>query len=387
IGRKKSNLDILPLKDVEPFRHFFDNNGNLKYNELDMIDGAWTRREVLARYLLLSAVLDQGPDIHGVRELLKNVTNVLYRKEIRIFHRPIDFFRELNISINEILETHKSIKKIRAEIWAKYNKSNPNKYNLFFAQSQRGIISINQVLDYSIHRWGVPLCVPLLLEKDLRGRESFQPLIEHLESFPSSEIMSIQLKQHERYGLGSAIGNKAAHLFAKWYIHTFKLSTKKESGWSKWSFEVPFDSNAGRVLFRTGFFTILATLKDYEKWGVIQKNKGKGKTHYIRVTNIRGKKVQNKKILNQQIIENYNKIITQHLKIRKRSSTLVEIQHIPNAILLNSKYGIGDFDDGLIYIGTNFCFNHDKPKCKRCPLKDLCMGNNWKTKFIKNYRT
>ena len=228
IGHRKKEAPS--LIEIEPFKHFFDKGGNLKYDELDFMDGAWTRREILTRFLLLSVVLDQGPDIPGVRELLKNVTNALYRKEIRIFHRPLDFFRELNISIDEILDKHNSVKKLRAKIWAKLNNSNPSKYNLFFAQSPRGIVSINQVLDYGIHRWGVPLCVPLLLEKDLGEEESAQPLVEYLESFKSSEIMSKQLKNHERYGLGSAIGDKACHLFVKWYIHTFNLSSKRDDG-------------------------------------------------------------------------------------------------------------------------------------------------------------
>lgn len=386
IGSKRKIVGSLSLNDIEPFRHFFNNKGDLKYNELNVMDGAWTRREILTRYLLVSAVLDQGPDIEGVRNLLKNVTNALYRKEIRIFHRPIDFFRELNISIDEILKKHDSIKKLRAEIWAKDNNSNPNKYNLFFAQSPRGIVSINQVLDYSIHRWGVPLCVPLLLEKDLNEKESAQPLVEYLETFESSEIMSKELKNHERYGMGSAIGDKACHLFAKWYVHTYRLSTRNDIGWSKWSFEAPFDSNAGRVLFRTGFFASLADLRDYENWEVIQKRKGKGKTHYIRVTNIRGKKAQ-KEIENEEIIENYKEVVLNHLKIRKRIPQKFEIQQIPNAILLNSKFGVGDFDDGLIYIGTRFCFNHKKPKCAECPLRNICIGKLKHPEWIKNYTT
>ena len=164
---------------------------------------------------------------------------------------------------------------------------------MFFAQSPRGIVSINQVLDYGLHRWGVPLCVPLLIEKDLGKKESTQPLVDYIESFISSEIASREIKNHKRYGLGSAIGDKASHLFIKLYIHTFNLSIKKkEEGWSKWSYEAPFDSNTGRVLFRTGFFLSLADINDYKKRNVIQKGKGKGGTYYIRVTNIRGKKIQ-----------------------------------------------------------------------------------------------
>ncbi|MCG2827080.1 MAG: hypothetical protein L6265_10875 [Thermoplasmatales archaeon] len=387
IGNGRQIIDAPNLHDIEPFRHFFDESGNLKLKELDSVDGAWTRREVLTRYLLLNVVLDQGPDILGVRELLKNVTNALYRKEIRIFHKPLDFFRELNISVDEILNRHKSVKKLRSEIWAKLNNSNPIRYNLFFAQSPRGIVPINQILDYGLHRWGVPLCVPLLLEKDLgEEEESTQPLIEYIESFASSEMASRQLKSHERYGLGSAIGDKACHLFMKWYIHTFNLSIKKGDGWSKWSYEVPFDSNAGRVLFRTGFLLDLADLKDYEDWDVIQKEKGKDKTHYLRVTNIRSKKAQ-RNIDDEEIKENYKDVVLNHLKIRKRTPTRFEIQQILNAILLNSKFGIGDFDDGLIYVGTNFCFNHENPKCDKCPLNKICKSFNEDKSLIKNYRT
>jgi len=387
IGNGRQVIDAPNLKDIEVFKHFFDRDGNLKLGDLNSIDGAWTRREVLTRYLLLNVVLDQGPDIPGVRELLKNVTNALYRKEIRIFHKPLDFFRELNISVDEILDKHKSVKRIRSEEWAKLNNARPNRYNLFFAQSPRGIVSINQVLDYGLHRWGVPLCVPLLLEKDLgEDRESTQPLIEYLEGFESSEIMSKQLKANERYGLGSAIGNKACHLFVKWCIHTFNLFSREGEGWSKWSYEVPFDSNAGRVLFRTGFLLNLAGLKDYEDWEVIQKEKGKGNTHYIRVTNIRKKKV-NGDIDDIEIKENYNDVVLNHFKIRKRKPTTFEIQQLPNAILLNSKFGIGDFDDGIIYVGTNFCFNHENPRCDKCPLNRICKGFNEDKSLINNYRT
>ena len=87
-----------------------------------------------------------------------------------------------------------------------------------------------QVLNYAIFRWGVPLVVPLLLERDGSN------LVEYLEQWPSSEIMSRQLKDHERYGLGKAIGDKAAHLFAKWYVQTLGLVKRSETSWGKLSF-------------------------------------------------------------------------------------------------------------------------------------------------------
>jgi len=208
IGRRNAAVPL--LHDLFPFKHYFDNNGKLKINELNEIDGLWTRREILSRYLLVSAVLDQGPDLEGVRILLKEVVNSLYKKEIRIFHKPLDFFKELGISIDEILEKHASIKKIRADDWAKENKSNPNKYNLFTDRT-------NQILGYAVYRWGVPLCVPYLLEKDFQKskKESTEPLVEYIESWDSAEIMSQQIKDNERYGLGKAIGRQSWSFICK----------------------------------------------------------------------------------------------------------------------------------------------------------------------------
>ncbi|EHP82733.1 hypothetical protein [Methanotorris formicicus] len=137
------------------------------------------------------------------------------------------------------------------------NNSKSSNYNLFFAQSQRGIVSIKQVLDYAIHRWGTPLAMFMLLEKDLEkeNKQSVEPFIKYLEKYDSAELMTEKLKEDERYGLGSAIGNKACHLFAKLYVSRLNLKKRNDSGWTGISYEVPFDSNAGRVLFRCGFLT------------------------------------------------------------------------------------------------------------------------------------
>jgi len=209
IGREYSAKPDIHL--IDPFNHFFDKNKNLILNELDKQDGPWTRRELITRFLLLNAVLDQGPDIEGLRQLLIKVTNELYQREVRILHRPLDFFKELGISIDKICTVHEGIKKVRAPIWAKENQSNPEKYNLFMDNSK-------QVLNYAVFRWGVPLCVPLILEKD--GKT----LIDYLERCNSAELMSKEIKDNERYGLGKAIGDKAGHLFAKWYVCSFHFA-------------------------------------------------------------------------------------------------------------------------------------------------------------------
>jgi len=132
---------------VNCFKSFFDADGKLIKEHLDKPDGVRTRREIIARFLLLSAVLDQGPDIEGIRQLIVGVTNDLYEKGVRILHRPLDFFEELGISINEISTVHGAIRESRASEWAKENFSNPKKYNLFMDNSK-------QLLNYAVFRWG-----------------------------------------------------------------------------------------------------------------------------------------------------------------------------------------------------------------------------------------
>lgn len=374
------------MQGIFPFEHYFDSAGNLIRKEINKIDGLWSRREILTRYLLLNVVLDQGPDPMGIGILLKDVINSLYQKEVRILHKPLDFFKELEISVDEILEKHKKVKEIRAREWAReINAKTPAKYTLFYAQTQGGMVP-TKVLSYALHRWGVPLCVALLLERDLQKnqRESTEPLVDYIESFDSSEIMSKQIKGHDKYGLGSAIGNKGCHLFAKLYIHTFGLTKRREKSWGPLSYELPFDSNVGRVLFRTGFLLNCATLKDYEKWNVVQK--GKGGAHYIRVTNIRGKKSDRFSDLTD-LMDDYESICVEYLKAKKRRPSKIEIQQIPNALLFETDYGIGDLDDGLIYIGRKYCSNDENPRCPQCPVKDMCFGYKSRRDLITDYRT
>jgi hypothetical protein len=367
------------VQDVDIFKTYFK-DGKLKKNELDIRDGNCTRRELLARFLLLNAVLDQGPDMEGVRELLCGTINHLYQKEIRILHKPILFFNELGIVIDKIDEVHETVKKLREKNWRERNNTTKS-YNLFMDGT-------TQTLNYAVFRWGVPLAVVLALSQN--NVDSAEPLLDYLESEEpgwrsSAEIMSQKIKDHKKYGMGKAIGDKAAHLFAKWFVYTFELTRKKDSAWGQYSYEVPFDSNAGRVLFRAGFFLHYASEKELTSHDVIRKGQGKGGKHYIRVTNIRGLGTEYTDEIDKDL---YQEICTVHLKTHKRAPQKIEIQRIPLALLYKNKnFTVGELDDGLMYIGTHLCVNHDDTSCDACPLMNICEGNNKNKKLITDYRT
>lgn len=375
------------IKDVKIFKQYFNKNGDLKINDLNEDDGTnCTRREILTRYLFLNSVLDQGPDTEGIRNLLSKTINDLYAKEIRILHSPIDFFNYLGIVIDNIDKVHNYIKNHtdRPILWARFNNSNSIRYNLFMDNS-------HQTLNYAVFRWGVPLAVIWVLMN--KNNNSKEVLLDYLEDdndklYPSSsEIMSRKIKEHKKLGLGKAIGDKAAHLFAKWIVHTYPLTRKSnEISWGKYSFEFPFDSNAGRVLFRIGFFLTFSDFKDLKLCDFIQFNKGKNNNHYIRVTNIRNVKATlNTDLINPLL---YNTLCINHLKTNKRNIARYDMQKIPSVFLLEEDtYSVGDFDDGLMYIGTNFCSNNNTPNCKKCPANKICNGFKFDNSLIIDYKT
>jgi len=331
---------------------------------------------------VLCAVIDQGPDMHGVRRLLIDVTNSLYRKEVRFLHTPISFFKELNISIDDVLASHAGIKRLRAKAWAEVNQTNPEKYNLFMDGTK-------QVLDYVVSRWGVPLALSLVLDKRASDERRATALMDYLEGYESAETMSIGLKSDEQYGLGKAIGNKACHLFAKWMVSSFNLARNKDKAWGDFSFEVPYDSNAGRVLWRTGYLLNWARKETYKNKQVIQTGAGKAGKHYIRVTNIRGMGVEAN--VSENFKDRYNDVVINHLKINRTPPRKIQIQIVQHVHLLGMYDETGlspaDFDEGLMHIGVKYCFNHSEPNCGECPINKHCDGYNGNPSLIRNYRT
>jgi hypothetical protein len=363
------------LADVEPFQEWSD-----KPESWHRRDGSCIRRELLARYLLLNAVLDQGPDSEGVRRLLSEVTNALYRREIRFLHEPAEFFEGLGFAIEQIDSVHDAVRCLRSEQWARANRSSAAKYNLLMDNAR-------QVLGYAIFRWGAPLALPLILSSEKVDDARACALLGYLRGYRSCELMSIQLKDHRRYGLGKAIGDKAAHLYAKWLTHSFPiLADPEDPGWGPFGFEIPFDSNAGRVLWRTGFLLEWASLEEYVQWEVVQPGRGKDGTDYLRVTNIRGKKSLQATGL-ENLWEAYSCLVVKHLCVAQRPK-VVEIQRIPLALLLLGGTGTpGEIDDALMYVGTQYCFNHNEPLCSGCPIRQVCRGYQEDPSLIVQYRT
>ncbi len=369
------------LLQVRPLTPFFQLGGSLDVCRLGDLDGECTRRELLARFLILSAVLDQGPDIIGVRLLAKKVTDRLYEADIRFLHEPESFFENIATVLSIVDEANEEVSGERAEDWAADNQSTAGKYNLFLDNSR-------QTLNYVVFRWGTPLSLPML-QRQAAAEEPYaaEAFCRFLWSFPSAEEMSRQVKDHRRFGLGKCIGDKAAHLFAKWAVSTFAVLKKDDPAWGGLSYEIPLDSNVGRVLWRTGCLLEWADEEDYEKKTVIRPGQGKGGTDYIRATQIRGMKAT--AALPEEVEDTYRSACCDYLCCNKRPPRTIQIQRLINAYLL--VYGAGasvaNVDDGLIHIGTHYCWNHSEPACDSCPLRDVCRAAQGEAPLIENYRT
>lgn len=364
------------LKSIAPLSNYFDATGNVILSKLDVRDGGVTRREAMLRMLLLSAVIDQGPDIEGVRRLAVDVLNDLYLNEVRVLHRPLDFFEHFHMSATSIEQCHAVVKASRAHVWAERNNSTPSKYLLYMEGAR-------QTLGYAIYRWGAPLAVPMMLALEAagRGEDSSEVLFRHLHGQHRGFSHSVEgtttlIKDHARYGLGKAIGDKAAHLFGKWAVHSFPLlAVPDDKAWGPWSYEVPFDSNAGRVLYRTGIITGWIDDERLRKHEVIQPGRGKhGTTAYMRVTNLRGVESTLAQ-KSPELVDASRMLCVDHLRTHKRAPKKVQAQHIPSAAaLLDGKMTPGEIDDGLIKVGTEWCFNTVIPRCSDCPLRKVCAG-------------
>ena len=167
---------------------------------------------------------------------------------------------------------------------------------------------------------------------------------------------------------------------------TFRLVKRTDPSWGEYSYEVPFDSNAGRVLWRTGYLLSLSDLDAYRRASVVQPGAGKGRADYLRVTNLRGLRVT-APIDDPGVGEAYRTLCLEHWRSHSRAPQKMEIQRLQHPLLYRRNRLVADFDDGLIEIGRNYCYNHEAPNCAACPIRQHCRGHLSDRTLIADYRT
>jgi hypothetical protein len=304
-------------------------------------------KEILINFLYLNAVMDQGRDPEGVKQLLIQVTNKAYKEGIRFLHNPDQFFKNPRFFTKILKEEHEKVKEARARI-----SGLGSRYNLFDTK----------INPYTMHRWGtVMLCLKKLYEDN-------KTLLSFISDSGRADNIANYIREDSDYGLGNAIGHKASRLLIKWTIHTFPIIEETDLRWGPNSYEIPLDSNVGRVFMRSGLL-FLFTKEDqlWESRCWIEQSNGK--------VNLSAQKLNELRIPEDTPIENELREVLRSWGVRKRNL----IKSLNAFVLKLNKKGIkatiGQLDDGFMYIGQNFCKN-DKPICDKCQLNKICLANN-----------
>lgn len=339
----------------------------------------WDVKELKTRFLYVNAVLDQGSDMIGTREFLRCVTNRLYEMGIRFLHHPEEFMVNTPFIEPVIKQVHSEVAKER-ESWAKEFLEKPQNYNLLLVSGER----VTQVLPHVLFSWGLPLA---MIQKTILRHGS---LIQWLDQHKSAQTMSDRLKDDPEFGLGKAIGNKACNLLTKWLVDTHEiLPLRTKNGWSKNSFEIPIDSNIGRVFVMSGVASFYLGDEILSKNVLQQKSNG---SVYIRATNLRDREVQcflpfKKEYVFDVIREAYN--------ARFRKITFPRFLNVWADFLADdTEPRISILDDGFMNIALNWCRNRS-PGCdgrydsnnEPCPLRAHCLAYNEKREMLTTYYT
>ena len=324
--------------------------------------------EIIARYLYVNAVLDQGSDMVGTRRFLNKITEELYKKRIRIFHDPSQFWKDPQFVKKVIKNKHLEVKKERKD-WARVILSK-QKYNLLLVMGFRG----KQITPYVALAWGAPL---LNIQSIIaEGGTLLEAL--YTKNRSAEKCASNFIKTNEEFGLGKAIGDKACHLLMKWLIDTYGFLPKgRATFWSKNSYQMPFDTNAIRVLTMAGIVTHfisfeILTGREARKH-VFQPRDSK---IYIRATNLRSFKLER-----ELPYTNVAEIMRRRFSPRLRSKLFPYILNAAVETIDGKNPRVGVLDNGLIHIGTGHCWNKN-PQCEGkngkdpCDLKGLCYAHN-----------
>lgn len=335
--------------------------------------------EILARYLYVNAVLDQGSDMVGTRQFLNKITEELYKKGIRIFHDPSQFWKDPQFVKKVIKNKHLEVKEKRRE-WAEIVLSN-QRYNLMIVAGFRS----KQITPYVALAWGAPL---LNIQSIIAEGGTLLKAL-YTKNRSAETCAADFIKANEEFGLGKAIGYKACHLLMKWLIDTYEFLPRGESRfWSKNSYQMPFDSNAIRVLTRAGVVTHFISFDTLTGHGaqtyVFQPRDSK---IHIRATNLRKFKLER-----ESPYTNVGEIMKRRFSPGLRSKLFPYILNAAVETIDSKNPRIGVLDNGLMHIGTQHCWNKE-PQCEGkngrgpCDLKDLCYAHNVDSQMKIKYHT
>jgi hypothetical protein len=245
-------LSLSPVLDVVPeYLEILDQRSDpiAWAIELDKSDNASgiSNREVLLRYVLSRAIVDQGSDIEGVEMWHSRLLERSYAMGFRILHDPAQFVQNYEEILKIGAKVRDEVFAERASLWANQEgsgKRHLNSYTPFNVDGLRGSKQTNWFMS-------ARLFPAILLSKSRHGG-----LVDLVFGNMPNETpleMSRRVRNDSVYGLGYCIGDKACDLFCKWAIGTYRLGCGLESSWDPSDSPLPMDQRIGRLMIRTGF--------------------------------------------------------------------------------------------------------------------------------------
>lgn len=209
------------------------------------VDSGISNREIILRWLLSRAIVDQGSDIEGVEIWHHDWLADCYSSRIRILHDPISSLNRYS-EVVALADKHRQrVTELRKAVWASASPGrHEGHYNPFNVDGSRGGTQAHWFVSARV--------LPAILASLLKNGGLTELVFGNASSETPSE-MSRRLRNHPKTGLGYCMGDKATDLFVKWAVGTFQLGEGLGIQWTAEDCPLPMDQRIGRVLMRCGF--------------------------------------------------------------------------------------------------------------------------------------
>lgn len=373
-------LDAIPMY-LNIQDHRLDSNAwAIEIDRTDLHTGV-SNREVLLRYVLSRAIVDQGSDIEGVEMWHSRLFERCYTNDIRLLHNTADFVSNYAKVLAMCVEVRDQVVHERAQVWADQKKSktrNKNSYTLFNVDGQRGGKQAHWFMS-------ARLFPALLLANSSPG--GLSALVFGNMTTETPIEMSRRLRNDHVFGLGWCIGDKACDLFSKWAIGTFRLGTGLADAWDPADSPLPMDQRIGRLMIRFGFmdeFFGVSRMMEKKQFGFNpddnQSRPGLNTGDipdgrwFLRVMDFRRKATASKGPPVKWLSAEW------HSQGGTGKSPRFSPQEIIGILCKSMNQELGtsitpiEIDDQLMRLGGTVCTD-DSPNCSECNLASTCQAN------------
>lgn len=381
-----SRLNIpkcLSLPHIEPNSSEWQNNLQLASDWNPVI----TNREVLLRFLLSKAIVDQGSDTPGVQLWFQQIVTKCYERGIHFFHYPNLFVERypevLDIAHNAAIEVTAG----RGNIWADMQPGRKKgHYTPFNVDGMRG--------GKYTHWFTSSRLFPAIM-MSLASPGGLTEIIFHLgpDNERPLDFARNRLRKDAKYGLGFGIGDKAADLFVKWAIGCLDLTPPKQRNWRPTEAVIPMDQRIGRVMMRCGFMEEFFDTRILVEKGLKRKppmfvfnDRDVGNTElqssssglldtelFLWVREFRRKG----RVPDGVALDWCKKVWSKFYRGRAPPmDPQTVVQLLCKSITHENKimFSAAHLDDFFFDLAEDYC--HDKnPRCDECPINDSCLAN------------